>query len=346
MEQKLKGTIIYGDNFEPVDGYITIENGVIKDIEEGAIKSDTLIAPCFVNAHTHVGDSVLKDPPFLPLSELVQPPHGLKHRILAKTGYADLVNSMKASIEDMIKTGTCAFSDFREGGIIGVKALKDALSSSNIHAQIYGRPSNNDMSYLDFCDGTGLSSTNDLETGFIKNIVKQTREMGKKFAIHAGEKDSSDIASAIELEPDFLIHLTHAEKKDLHLISDKEIPVVVCLRSNFITKAGIPPIKKMLDEGIVVAAGTDNVMLNSVSMFSEMEFLSKTTLYDDRQVFKLCTLNGAKILGIDKEIGSIKKGKKARLMILSKKSSNMQGIKDPVRSIVRRGRPDDIIGTI
>jgi cytosine/adenosine deaminase-related metal-dependent hydrolase len=81
-------------------------------------------------------------------------------------------------------------------------------------------------------------------------------------------------------------------------------------------------------------------------MFSEMEFLSKTTLYDDRQVFKLCTLNGAKILGIDKEIGSIKKGKKARLMILSKKSSNMYGIRDPVRSIVRRGRPDDIIGII
>ncbi len=346
MEQKLKGTILYGDDFEPVDGYITIENGVIKDIEEGAIKSDTIIAPCFVNAHTHIGDSVLKDPPFMPLPELVQPPNGLKHRILEKTGYTDLVNSMKASIEDMIKTGTCAFADFREGGINGVKALNDALSSSNIHAQIFGRPSNNDMIYLDSCDGTGLSSTNDLETGFIKNIVKQTREMGKKFAIHAGEMDSSDIASAIELEPDFLIHLTHAEKKDFHMILDKEIPVVVCLRSNFITKAGNPPIKKMLDEGILVAAGTDNVMLNSVSMFSEMEFLSKTTLYDDRQVFKLCTLNGAKILGIDKEIGSIKKGKKARLMILSKKSSNMQGIKDPVRSIVRRGRPDDIIGII
>ena len=149
MEEKLKGTILYGDDFEAVDGYITIENGIIKDIEEGAIKSDTIIAPCFVNAHTHIGDSVLKDPPFLPLPELVQPPHGLKHRILAKTGYPDLVNSMRASIEDMIKTGTCAFSDFREGGIDGVKALNDALSSSNIHAQIFGRPSNNDMDYLE-----------------------------------------------------------------------------------------------------------------------------------------------------------------------------------------------------
>ncbi|GFO96068.1 amidohydrolase [groundwater metagenome] len=60
-------------------------------------------------------------------------------------------------------------------------------------------------------------------------------------------------------------------------------------------------------------------MLNSVNMFSEMEFLARTAIYDDRQVFKLCTLNGAKIAGIDREPGSIKTGKKARLMILNKK---------------------------
>ncbi|MDL5503319.1 MAG: amidohydrolase family protein, partial [Candidatus Methanoperedens sp.] len=78
-------------------------------------------------------------------------------------------------------------------------------------------------------------------------------------------------------------------------------------------------VAKMLDAGILVAVGTDNVMLNSVNMFSEMEFLVKTNLYDDRQVFKLCTLNGAKLLGMDKESGSIETGKKARLMIVTKK---------------------------
>ncbi len=345
MEQTLKGTIILGDDFEPVDGYLTIEDGIIKDIEEKKITADTIIAPCFVNAHTHLGDSVFKDPPYLPLPELVQPPHGLKHRVLSQTPYHELVNSMKASIEDMIKTGTCAFADFREGGLDGVKAIQDALGSNNkVYAQILGRPWNKDMNYLYHCDGTGLSSTNDLETGLIEDIASQTRAWGKRFAIHAGEKDSSDISSALGLKPDFLIHVTHAEKNHVKAISDANIPVVVCLRSNFLTRSGLPPVKNMLDEGILVAAGTDNIMLNSANMFSEMEFLAKTVLYDDRQVFKLCTLNGAKLLGIDEKIGSIKKGKKARFMILSKKSSNMHGIKDPVRSLVRRARPDDIIG--
>ncbi|MCX9080726.1 MAG: amidohydrolase family protein [Candidatus Methanoperedens sp.] len=346
MEQTLKGTIISGDEFEPIDGYITIKNGLIQDIEESNVAADVIIAPCFVNTHTHLGDSVIKDPPFLPLSELVQPPHGLKHRILSKTPHFELVSSMKASLNDMIKTGTCAFCDFREGGLAGVQALQEALGAeSRLKSLVLGRPGV-DMNYLDSCDGTGLSSMNDLELGYVQDIVKQTREKGKRFAIHAGERDFTDISSALELQPDFLIHLTNANEKHIRDIADLNIPVVVCPRSNYITRSGFPPIGKMLDAGIIVSVGTDNVMLNSVNMFSEMEFLVKTKVFDDRQVFKLCTLNGAKQLGMDKESGSIKKGKNARLMILNKKSDNMQGIKNPLSSLVRRARPDDIISII
>jgi cytosine/adenosine deaminase-related metal-dependent hydrolase len=247
----------------------------------------------------------------------------------------------------MIKTGTCAFCDFREGGLAGARALHEALGTkSNIKSLIFGRPDDKDMNYLDICHGTGLSSTNDLEMEYVQEILKKTREKGKKFAIHAGEKDSSDISSALALIPDFLVHLTNASEKDIKIVADAQIPVVVCPRSNYMTGSGIPPITKMLDAGIHVAVGTDNVMLNSANMFSEMEFLVKTKIYDDRQVFKLCTLNGAKLLGIDKESGSIKTGKKARLMILTKKSDNMQGIKNPLGSLVRRARPDDIIRII
>ena len=123
MEQALEGTIIYGDDFEPINGCLTIEDGIIKDIEERKIVPETIIAPRFVNSHTHLGDSVIKDPPYLPLEELVQPPNGLKHKVLQETPYNDLVTSMKATIGDMIKTGTCAFADFREGGITGILAL-------------------------------------------------------------------------------------------------------------------------------------------------------------------------------------------------------------------------------
>jgi len=228
-----------------------------------------------------------------------------------------------------------------------VCALHEALGTNpGIYARVFGRPDDKDMNYLDFCDGTGLSSTNDLEPELIPEIVKLTKEKGKKFAIHAGERDPSDISSALALEPDFLIHLTRAGDKHIKAIADAGIPVVVCPRSNYVTRSGIPPIAKMRDAGITVAVGTDNVMLNSMNMFSEMEFLVKTNLYDYRQVFKLCTLNGAKLLGMEKESGSIIKGKKARLMILNRKSDNMHGVRNPLSSLVRRARPDDIIRII
>lgn len=201
MEQTLKGTIILGDEFEPVDGYITIENGIIKKIEESNVSTETIIAPCFVNAHTHIGDSVIKDPTRMPLAELVQPPDGLKHRILKETSHDDLVGAMRASIGDMIKTGTCAFADFREGGMAGVMALKEALNNSKIEAKVFGRPLVREMDYLDSCDGTGLSSTNDLEIDLIKDIARQTRKKEKNLQYMQVKENNLIFLMRLNLNP-------------------------------------------------------------------------------------------------------------------------------------------------
>jgi len=115
-----------------------------------------------------------KRPTFYALPELVQPPNGMKHRILRQTSHSDIVSSISASIRDMIKTGTCAFCDFREGGMAGVMALNEALGTNpDIKAWIFGRPDNKDMKYLDICHGTGLSSTNDLEMENVWDILKR-----------------------------------------------------------------------------------------------------------------------------------------------------------------------------
>ncbi len=55
------------------------------------------------------------------------------------------------------------------------------------------------------------------------------------------------------------------------------IPVVSCPRSNGSLGVGIPPIMDMIDRGINVCLGTDNVMLNSPNMFKEMEYALKVT---------------------------------------------------------------------
>jgi cytosine/adenosine deaminase-related metal-dependent hydrolase len=262
---------------------------------------------------------------------------------------------MRSSLLDMIETGTYAFADFREGGVLGVAALNKALEGLKLYSMVLGRPAEPELpsqAVLDEvrrillrCNGLGMSGTNDLDLELLEEIATCTRRSKKLFAVHAGEKDRSDIEKALSLEPDLLIHLTNATKRDLESVADAGIPIVVCPRSNFITGAGMAPIAEMLEAGIKVAAGTDNVMLNSVNMFSEMEFMSKIFSVEDRQVFKICTLNGSFIMGSD-STGSIKKGNKANLMILNGSSNNLTGIKNPISGITRRARPDDILSVL
>ncbi|AKB77060.1 Pyrimidine deaminase archaeal predicted [Methanosarcina horonobensis HB-1 = JCM 15518] len=363
-EQVISGTIIAGPELIPIEGYICVRNGIITEVGEECTRSKNIIAPCFVNAHTHLGDSVCKDPLLgktsgfriqRDLDSLVKPPDGLKHRILRETSYKILVEHIRRSLLDMIETGTCAFADFREGGLVGVAALNKALEGLELHSLIFGRPTEPQLPLevvlaevrriLLHSDGLGISGANDLEMELLQGITACTRDRKKLFAIHAGEKDRSDIENALSLEPDLLIHLTQATEKDLNEVAQAEIPVVVCPRSNFVTGVGMAPIAEMLETGIRVAAGTDNVMLNSVNMFAEMEFMSKVFSIDDRQVFKICTLNGSFVMGPD-SASSIEKGNKANLMILNGSSNNLAGIQDPVGGITKRARPDDILAVL
>jgi cytosine/adenosine deaminase-related metal-dependent hydrolase len=360
-EQIISGTIIAGPELEPIEGYICINRGIITEIGEEHTRSTNIISPCFVNAHTHLGDSVFKDPTLgkvsgfktqKDLDALVKPPDGLKHKILRETSYKTIIECMRKSLMDMIETGTCAFADFREGGVVGLAALNKALEGVKLRSMVLGRPAEPELPLqvvlaevqriLLSSNGLGMSGTNDLDLELLENIATFTRKHKKFFALHAGEKDTSDIDKALSLEPDLLIHLTKATKRDLESVADAKIPVVVCPRSNFITGVGMAPIAEMLEAGIKVAAGTDNVMLNSVNMFAEMEFMSKVFSLDDRQVFKICTLNGSFVMGPD-STNLIQKGNKANLMILNGSSNNLSGIKNPISGITRRARPDDIL---
>ncbi|BDC36188.1 MAG: hypothetical protein EF806_02500 [Candidatus Methanoliparum thermophilum] len=336
----LNGTILTGEDLDIVKGNLIVREGKIRRIEESTVGSEIII-PSFINAHTHLGDSFAKDIPFKNLREAVTPPDGLKHKLLNITSEHIILESMKESIIDMVKCGTGLFMDFREGGITGLNLLKKALSNS-IDAFILGRPVNEKEidEILKKADGIGMSSTNDHEEEYLIRCIEHTKKFGKKFAIHAGELDDSDIDPAIDLGADILIHLTHADKKQLKKIKDLGITVVVCPRSNFVTGVGIPPIKNMLDLGIDAIVGTDNVMFNSLNIFSELEFISKIFYRDnDKNVLKMATSNINRLL---KDHGTISEGGCANLMVIDGGSPNLNRSKDLYRSIVRRARPDDI----
>lgn len=335
---ELSGTILAGADYEPIEGRVVVEDGEITAIEEVETASSDIICPAFVNAHTHIGDSIAKEAGRgLSLDELVAPPDGLKHQLLAEASKEELVDAMRRSLQFMVAGGTSSFIEFREGGVEGVELLLAAADSLDIEPIVMGRETTD---VLSVADGYGASGARDGDFSLERTA---TQRAGKLFGIHAGERDPHDINSALDLDPDFLVHMVHAEEIHLERVEDRETPIVVCPRSNLVTSVGMPPIEELL-ERTTVGLGTDNVMLNSPSMFREMEFVSKLCDVSAPEVLRMATAAGAHIAGLN--CGVIEPGKDAKMLVLDGDSDNLTGVRDPVRAVVRRAGAHDVSNVV
>jgi len=330
----VEGTVLRGQSFEPVEGRVLVEDGTIAAIEEAPVGTDDIVLPAFVNAHTHTGDSIATEAgEGLSLEELVAPPDGLKHRLLAAADREDLVAAMRRSLRFMQTAGTGACVEFREGGVAGVEAFAQAGEGLDLETVVLGRES---IAAMEQSDGFGASGAADAEFG---DERRATAAADKLFGIHAGEAGPGDINPALDLDPDFLVHMVYAQELHLDRVADSGIPVVVCPRSNLTTGVGLPPVRELLDR-TTVALGTDNVMLNSPSMFREMEFTSKLTEASAREVLAMATVNGADVAGLD--CGVVAEGRDARLLVLDGGSDNLAGAESLVRAVVRRAGVHDV----
>ncbi|MFB6120952.1 MAG: amidohydrolase family protein [Halobacteriaceae archaeon] len=331
---QIEGTILRGRDFEAVEGRVIVEDGEIEAIEETAVESDDVVCPAFVNAHTHIGDSIAKEAGRgLSLDELVAPPDGLKHRLLRAASREEMVDAMAESLSFMAQTGTASCLEFREGGVEGVYAIREAAEGMDIDPVVLGRES---VKALEAGDGYGASGARHGDFGRERNAA---READKLFAIHAGERDPADINPALDLRPDLLVHMVHAQPIHLDRVEDEDIPIAVCPRSNLVTDVGLPPIRELLDR-TTVALGTDNVMLNSPSMFREMEFAAKCCDVTAVEVLRMATIAGAEIAGLN--CGLIEPGRDAKLFVLDGDTPNLSGVRDPVRAVVRRAGAADV----
>jgi cytosine/adenosine deaminase-related metal-dependent hydrolase len=331
----IEGTVLRGPEFTPVEGRVVCADGRIEAIEEVATTSDRIIAPAFINAHTHIGDSIAKEAGRgLTLEELVAPPDGLKHRLLRESSREEMSRAIRESIRFMHSGGVGAFIDFREGGEDGVEVLREAAAGLPIDAFAMGR---DELAALEVGDGYGASGAADADFTCERAAA---RKAGKPFGIHAGENRTDDIDPALDLDPDYLVHMVNADAEQLDRVGAQDRPVVVCPRANIVTGVGLPPIEELVEK-TTVALGTDNVMLNSPSMFREMEFTAKLTDLDSRDVLTMATRAGAQLMGLD--AGVIEEGREARLLVLDGSSDNLSGVRDPVRAVVRRAETSDIL---
>ncbi len=332
--REIAGTVLVGRSFEPVRGRVVVEDGRIAAVDEVETTSTDIVLPAFVNAHTHLGDAVAKEAAVgLSLDEAVAPPNSLKHRRLAAADRAELVTAMRRTLRFMRRTGTGACLDFREFGTDGARALREAAQAVDVDPFIFG---SGDPSVLEVADGYGASGAND---GDFAERRAACAERDVPFAIHAGEPDATDIHPALDLEPDLLVHMVHAERDHLERVANQSVPVAVCPRANTVLDVGTPPVRELVDH-TTVALGTDNVMVNPPTMFREMAYTAKRFDVTAREVLRMATVAGAEVAGLDR--GVIAPGRRAALVVLDGDSANLAGTDDPVRAVVRRATALDV----
>ncbi|MCX6688796.1 MAG: amidohydrolase family protein [Methanoregula sp.] len=328
--QVISGIALIHEDLTPGPVDIEVTNGIITAIEENPRAPHIWICPAFFNAHTHLGDTIAMDCAATGnLEALVTPPAGLKHRLLAAASRTQLIDGMNASIQDMIAGGTCGCADFREGGIEGVRALQEAADGLPFHPVIFGRDGGEGEA-----EGLGISSTRDVNN--VEQQVASARKQNKKIAFHAGERDAGDIDAALAYDPDLLIHMTHATTRQVRECADREIPVVVCPRSNWIlgvtTTSRHPPVKKMLEHKCTVLLGTDNVMFVPPDMFSEMAFLLTVYHSEPREIVR-AAVQGSMLTGSS---SFIEKGNRAAFFTIDPARSSCRFSHDPLTSIIKR----------
>jgi cytosine/adenosine deaminase-related metal-dependent hydrolase len=336
----VEGTVLRGETFDPVEGRVVVEDGRIAAVEEAPTDDPAVVLPAFVNAHTHLGDSVAKEAgEGLDLDALVAPPDGLKHRLLRAADDDDVVAAMVRSLRYMRSTGTGAFVDFRENDVAGVELLRRALdeAETGLDATVLARGS---VEAMEAADGVGASGARDAD---YEPLRRAAREAGKPFGIHAGERDPADVNPALDLTPDHLVHMVHLDEVHLDRLAESAVPVVVCPRSNLVTGVGLPDLAA-LRARTTVALGTDNAFLDAPSMFREMEFAAKLFDASAREVLWMATGAGAEVAGLD--CGVIAEGKEARLLVLDGDSDNLAGAQSLVRAVVRRAGVGDVRETI
>jgi cytosine/adenosine deaminase-related metal-dependent hydrolase len=369
-------SLLLGRDLEYVErGHVVIENGRIKAAGKGPYAGrgkaldgrGFLMIPCFVNAHTHIADSIGKDiASGRKLDERVHPVFGAKKKILEKSKTEHLKAFVRNAAVSMMKKGTVAFADFREGGPEGVRLLRDAIAGLPLKCVILGRTgyyaspkaggdipkeyADEAREVLRISEGLGISGANENSDA----ALAQYRGLAgsKLLAIHAAESRDTVLYSKQHtgltevqrvmqsMKPDFLVHMTNASDEDISLAANGNAGIVICPRANGVLGAGIPRVARMLRAGCTVALGTDNVMLNSPDMTREMDYIWKASrasegqMIEPREILKMATVNGAEILKLDS--GHIEEGRSADLIFVDKRHADLYPMHDPHASLVHR----------
>jgi 5-methylthioadenosine/S-adenosylhomocysteine deaminase len=222
--------------------------------------------------------------------------------------------------------------------------------------------------------------TNDAQT------LRAARALANRYSvpalIHLSEtkKENADALAKYHLSPTAFLdsigflqgrtvaaHCVWVDDADMNILARRHTGVAHCPSSNMKLASGAAPVVAWLAHGIAAGLGTDGPAgsNNDLDLFEEMDLAAKLQklvtsnprALPAKQALEMATIGGARVLGLDREIGSLEAGKRADIitvdlsapnavpiydaysqMVYALKGANVSGVVVNGREIVRDGR--------
>src|SRR5256714_2170005 len=147
-----------------------------------------------------------------------------------------------------------------------------------------------------------------------------------------------------------LAHCIHLATEEMELLTRTKTNVAHCPSSNLKLGSGLARIAEMLARQIPVSLGADGAACNNrLDPFTEMRtaaLLQKLAhgpeVLPAARVLRMATLDGARALGLDQEIGSIERGKRADVIVVNLDRIHSSPAHDVVSALVYSAQPSDV----
>ena len=150
-------------------------------------------------------------------------------------------------------------------------------------------------------------------------------------------------------------HCVHINKSEIELLAENNVCIVHNPESNMKLASGVAPVPDMIAKGITVGLGTDGCASNNnLDLFGEMDMAAKLhkvnnldpTVMNAQTLVEMATIEGAKVLGLEKITGSLEVGKRADLIVIDTNKPHLVPMYNPYSHLVYAAGGHDVTHSI
>ena len=201
------------------------------------------------------------------------------------------------------------------------------------------------------------------------NLVKEAElaeELGVSLQIHLSEtrwevekllaeKGRSPVAYLADLgvlsDRTVAAHCVHVSPDDIEILTEFEVGVAHNPVSNLKLASGVAPVPAMAEAGVKLSLGTDGAASNNtLDLLRDMQLaallhkgvVGNPTVLPARSMIEMATIGGARVLGLDSQIGTLVEGKQADITCIAFDGPHATPSYDPWSHLVFAARASDV----